>query len=62
MLIIISIVLWTKKQITLSYKQMLREDTIIQLENELEAEKIKNEKITHELEVLAKINHKYISR
>lgn len=61
-LIAVILVIFIRKQITLSYKQMLKEDTISQLEADLEAEKIKNEKISHELEVLAKINHKYSTR
>lgn len=61
-LVSITFIIFIKKQITLSYKQMLKEDTITQLENDLEAEKIKNEKISNELAVLAKINHKYSTR
>ena len=61
-LISIFFIIFIKKQITQSYKEILKEDTINQLENDLEAEKIKNEKISHELAVLAKINHKYSTR
>ena len=61
-LLLSGIIAWIKKQITAHYKQMLKDDAIADLEDNLEKEKVKNEKAMKEIERLAKINHKYSTR
>ena len=61
-LFLLGLILWIRRQITLSYKEKLKINTIHQLEAELEEEKAKNDKANSEIERLAKINHKYSSR
>lgn len=61
-LVIISVIIWIRREITLSYKRMLQEETVEQLEKDLENEKKKNERAIYELETIAEINHKYSTR
>lgn len=57
--IAIGLFIWVKKNFTLFYKEMIKEDTILLLQTEVDHEKKEKEDVIEENKTLTEINHKY---
>lgn len=62
LLIIVSIFIWIKRKITIHYKELLKQDSIQNLQDKLNEQIHINEIMKDELEKLSIINHKFSSR
>lgn len=61
-LIAFGIFIWIKRNLKISYKEKMKDQTIEILKKELEDENLKNLELKKEIENLSLINHKYSSR